>query len=84
MDKIRCALIGLGFFGEKHSEEIAERFGVAKTYTNYKDLLADDHIDVVNIVTHFQDHRDIAVDSLKTGKHVFLEKPMASTVAECN
>ena len=106
MDKIRCAVIGLGFFGEKHAEvlvdmegielaavctrrsgrlkEIAERFGVARTYTNYKDLLADDQIDVVNIVTHFQDHRDIAVDSLKTGKHVFLEKPMASTVAECN
>ena len=29
-------------------------------------------------------HRDATVDSLKTGKHVLLEKPMAVTVAECD
>lgn len=106
MSKVKCGVIGLGFFGEKHAEvladmegvelsavctrrpgrlkEIAERFGVAKTYTNYKDLLADDEIDVVNIVTHYKDHHRIAVDALESGKGVFLEKPMASTVEECS
>jgi UDP-N-acetylglucosamine 3-dehydrogenase len=64
--------------------EVADRFDVAKRYTNYQDLLADPEIDVVGITTHIQDHRDIAIDALRSGKHVFLEKPMAPTVADCD
>jgi UDP-N-acetylglucosamine 3-dehydrogenase len=64
--------------------EVADRFGVAKRYTNYRDLLADPEIDVVGITTHIYDHRDIAIDALKSGKHVFLEKPMAPTAADCD
>jgi UDP-N-acetylglucosamine 3-dehydrogenase len=64
--------------------ELADRFGVARRYANYHDLLADPEIDVVGITTHIYDHRDIAVDALRAGKHVFLEKPMAPTVADCD
>jgi len=39
---------------------------------------------VVGVTTHIYDHRDIAVDALKSGKHVFLEKPMAPTAADCD
>jgi UDP-N-acetylglucosamine 3-dehydrogenase len=106
MDAIRYAVIGLGFFGEKHAEvlsdmpgveliavctrrphrvrEIAERVGVPKTYTDYRDLLADGEIDAVSVVTHVNDHRDITIDALNAGKHVFLEKPMAGTVEDCD
>lgn len=64
--------------------EVADRFHVAKRYTNYRDLLADPEIDVVGITTHICDHRDIAIDALNSGKHVFLEKPMAPTAADCD
>nr|HPM80740.1 Gfo/Idh/MocA family oxidoreductase [Candidatus Anammoximicrobium sp.] len=64
--------------------EIADRFQVAKRYTNYHDLLADPDIDVVGVTTHIYDHRDIAIDALRSGKHVFLEKPMAPTAADCD
>ena len=64
--------------------QLADRFGVAKRYTNYHDLLADPSIDVVGITTHVDDHRDIAIDALRSGKHVFLEKPMAPTAADCD
>lgn len=64
--------------------EVAARFHVAKRYTNYHDLLADPDIDVVGITTHIYDHRDIAIDALRSGKHVFLEKPMAPTPADCD
>ena len=64
--------------------ELADRFGVVKRYTDYRQLLADPDIDVVGITTHIQDHRDIAIDALRSGKHVFLEKPMAPTVADCD
>jgi UDP-N-acetylglucosamine 3-dehydrogenase len=64
--------------------EMADRFHVAKRYTNYRDLLADPEIDVIGITTHIYDHRDIAIDALNSGKHVFLEKPMAPTPADCD
>jgi UDP-N-acetylglucosamine 3-dehydrogenase len=64
--------------------ELADRFHVAKRYTDYRQLLADPDVDVVGITTHVDDHRDIAIDALKSGKHVFLEKPMAPTVADCD
>lgn len=64
--------------------EQAAKFGVKKTYTGYRDMLADKDIDAVSIVTMWDQHTDPAVDALNAGKHVFLEKPMASTVADCN
>ena len=64
--------------------ELADKYGVEKRYTDYRDLLADPQIDVVSITTHIYDHRDITIDALKTGKHVFLEKPMAPTAADCD
>jgi UDP-N-acetylglucosamine 3-dehydrogenase len=64
--------------------EVADRFHVAKRYTDYRDLLADPAIDVIGITTHVDDHRDIAIDALRSGKHVFLEKPMAPTAADCD
>ena len=64
--------------------ELGDKYNVAKRYTDYHDLLADPVIDVVGITTHVYDHRDIAIDALKAGKHVFLEKPMAPTTADCD
>jgi UDP-N-acetylglucosamine 3-dehydrogenase len=65
-------------------DQLADRFGVGRRYTNYRELLADPHVDVVSIVTHVNDHRDIAIDALGSGKHVLLEKPMAPTAADCD
>ncbi len=64
--------------------EQARKFGVKKTYADYRDMLADKDIDAVSIVTMWDQHTDPAVAALEAGKHVFLEKPMASTVADCN
>lgn len=64
--------------------EVADRFGVAKRYTDYHQLLEDPAVDVLSITTHYYDHCQIAVDALRAGKHVLLEKPMAATVAECD
>ncbi len=65
-------------------EEIAKRFNVPGIYADYRDLLLNKEIDAVSIVTHMNDHRAITIDALKAGKHVFLEKPMAGTVEDCD
>lgn len=63
--------------------EMASKFGVQKTYTDYQDMLADPDIDAVSIVTMWDQHTDPTIAALEAGKHVFLEKPMASTVDDC-
>jgi UDP-N-acetylglucosamine 3-dehydrogenase len=65
-------------------DEVADKYDVEKRYTDYRDLLADPDVDVVSITTHIQDHRIPAVDALRAGKHVLLEKPMAPTAADCD
>jgi UDP-N-acetylglucosamine 3-dehydrogenase len=60
----------------------AAKFGVRKTYADYRDMLADPEIDAVSIVTMWDQHTAPAVAALEAGKHVFLEKPIASTVAD--
>ena len=65
-------------------DELADKYDVAGRYTDYKELLADPSVDAVSITTHINDHRDIAIDALRAGKHVLLEKPMAATVADCD
>jgi UDP-N-acetylglucosamine 3-dehydrogenase len=63
--------------------ELAGKFDVKKTYHDYRELLADREIDAVSIVTMWDQHTEPAVAALEAGKHVFLEKPMASTLADC-
>ena len=65
-------------------DELADRYGVAARYTDYRQLLDDPNVDVVSITTHVYDHRDIAIDALASGKHVLLEKPMAPTAEDCD
>ena len=62
---------------------MASKFGVATTYADYHELLADPSIDAVSICTMWDQHTEPAIAALEAGKHVFLEKPMASTVADC-
>ena len=58
---------------------MSAKFGVAKTYRDYRDLLADPDIDAVSIVTMWDQHTEPALAALAAGKHVFLEKPIALT-----
>lgn len=58
------------------------KFGVGKLYTDYHDMLADPDIDAVSICTMWDQHTEPAIAALRAGKHVFLEKPIASTVED--
>ena len=61
---------------------LGSKFGVKKLYRDYHDMLADPEIDAVSICTMWDQHTEPAIAALKAGKHVFLEKPIASTVAD--
>lgn len=60
-----------------------ERFGAAYCTSDYQSALADPNIDVVLIASRNDRHAAEALSALRAGKHVFVEKPMCLTEAEC-
>lgn len=58
---------------------IAKRFGFERASTDPVEVFADPEIDAVLIATRHDAHADQALEALRAGKHVFLEKPMALT-----
>lgn len=69
---------------EEKAVKACEQYGAegAKVYTDYKELLKDDSLDVVFVCTPNRSHSVISIDALHAGKHVMCEKPMAKTYAE--
>lgn len=61
------------------AENLIKKFGLSgvKVYSDYKELLKDETIDVVHICTPNSSHCPITIASLEAGKHVMCEKPMA-------
>lgn len=55
----------------------------AETTTDYKKLFEDRDIDAVAIATPVSSHFELAKESIASGKHTFIEKPMASSSNEC-
>ncbi|SCL66894.1 Gfo/Idh/MocA family oxidoreductase [Micromonospora peucetia] len=62
--------------------DAADRLGWEAYTTDWRDLIASDGIDVVDICTPGDSHAEIAIAALAAGKHVLCEKPLANTVAE--
>ncbi|MFO1269685.1 MAG: Gfo/Idh/MocA family oxidoreductase [Rubrivivax sp.] len=56
----------------------------ATLHDDYAALLARADIDVVNVVLPNHLHAQAAIDALAAGKHVFLEKPLGTSLAECD
>ena len=54
-----------------------------KVYDDYTEMLKDESIDIVHITTPNPNHYQITCTTLKAGKHVLCEKPMATTKADC-
>lgn len=68
---------------EKRTTELASRNIQVKTYSDYKELLKDPNIDAVIIGTPDHWHCLQFVDAVKSGKHVYIEKPIGNSIQEC-
>jgi len=60
---------------------LAESVG-AKAYPSADDLISDPNVDIICICTPTNTHADYTIKSLRAGKHVFCEKPIARTLEE--
>jgi predicted dehydrogenase len=60
------------------AKAIAERYQAAYATTDYQAVLNDKEVDLVFITTRHDSHAQLALQALKKGKHVFVEKPLAT------
>ncbi|OCT12232.1 oxidoreductase [Paenibacillus pectinilyticus] len=67
---------------EERAKAKAEKYGITRIYTDYKELLADENIDAVSICTWNNSHAPISIAALEAGKNVLTEKPLCKTVKE--
>jgi len=68
---------------ENRAAETAAKFGVPHTFRTLKDMVAATHADVVHVLTPPSAHCGVALEAFDLGCHVFVEKPMALSVEEC-
>lgn len=69
-------------FDEGRVKEAAIRFGFEKYTTNWKEIIEDKDIDIVDISTPNDSHAEIAIAAANAGKNIYCEKPIARNAEE--
>lgn len=82
----RCAIVGLADIYPEKAHKKNEEFGLGATVAaSCQELLAQHpEIQLVSICTPPYTHAALAIECMKAGKDVLVEKPMASSLAECD
>ncbi len=79
-----CRLVALANRSGQKAKQWGRRFEAAYCTTDYHDILKDPGVDAVIIATRHHLHKEMALAAIAAGKHVFVEKPLALTVADCD
>ena len=69
---------------EALAEEASRRFGFQTHTGDWRSVVEDDRIDVVDIATPNHLHAEIAIAAAKAGKHIISEKPLATPGRRCD
>ncbi|WP_112662171.1 Gfo/Idh/MocA family protein [Microvirga flavescens] len=77
-----CRLASIADFSPAARKRAAGRYPAAEIVETWGDLIADPQVDAVVVATPTRQHFDIALAALRAGKHVLVEKPMASSSRE--
>lgn len=79
--------IEVSALADKDSERLARvaaQFGVARSYTDYLELIESGEVDAVAVCVPPTLHAPVALAALEAGKHVLIEKPLALSLSECD
>ncbi|MFF3286353.1 Gfo/Idh/MocA family protein [Streptomyces sp. NPDC003023] len=79
---LRPVLAAIGGRDATAVRAAADKHGWAAAETDWRDLVARDDVQLVDVCTPGDSHAEIAIAALEAGKHVLCEKPLANSVAE--
>ena len=77
-----CKLVALAEVRTELGQQVQQRWGIPRLYTDHTELAADPEIEAVAVSADFALQGEIAKDLLSAGKQVFMEKPMAVSVQQ--
>jgi len=68
----------------ERAEEAVAKYGIdgAKVYADYREMLKEEKLDIVHVLTPNDSHAEISIAALEAGNHVMCEKPMAKSAAD--
>ena len=64
------------------AKAVANQYGAKYATTDYNEILNDDEVDLILVGTRHDTHASFAIEGLKSGKNVFVEKPLATNDKE--
>ena len=67
-----------------HAEKLAKKYDIPRVFTDYKQMLAEDDIEMVTITAPNFLHARMTIDAANVGKHVVCEKPLCMTLEEAD
>ncbi|CAH0118929.1 scyllo-inositol 2-dehydrogenase (NAD(+)) [Paenibacillus sp. CECT 9249] len=76
-----CEVVAISDLNEDLLQQVSEKYGIPHTYRNPEEMMKSD-LDVIDIVSDESTHGTFAIQALEHGKHVFIEKPIATTVRD--
>jgi predicted dehydrogenase len=79
-----CRLVALAEVRRDLGEPVRRRLHIPKLYPTHRELAADPEVDAVAVSAPFARQGEIARECLLAGKHVFMEKPMAVSLAQAD
>ena len=82
IDLPRCEVVALAEVRGRLGEQIAQKHRIPRVYKSHRELAEDPEVDAAVVVTRDDFHAPVAIDLLSAGKHVLVEKPLATWVAE--
>lgn len=81
-DKVSVVAVSDADIGR--AESASKKFGIRRFYRSWEEMIAREEPDLVHVCTPPDSHAQVSVGALERGCHVMVEKPMATTLKECD
>jgi len=76
-------LVAIAELDPKRLEQVGQMYPTVKKYSDHREIINDTSIDAVVVATPVSTHFPLGMEVIESGKHLFIEKPMAASSEEC-
>lgn len=80
----RCKVVSVCDINENRAKQLSSEYEIPSFYTKLSEMLQKEQLDIVHVLTSPQTHAPLALDVMRAGYHVLVEKPMCINVKEAD